>query len=61
MHIVLRQHVCCDLTSVFCRFTNDIGRGKDMGDQHEASALRDEVWLSYHIQNFLTYHTQINC
>ncbi|PWA52644.1 hypothetical protein CTI12_AA452510 [Artemisia annua] len=25
------------------RFTNDIGRGKDMGDQHEASALRDEL------------------
>ncbi|KAM0066307.1 putative Coiled-coil domain-containing protein SCD2 [Helianthus debilis subsp. tardiflorus] len=25
------------------RFTTDIGRGKDMGDQHEASALRDEL------------------
>ncbi|XP_076925576.1 coiled-coil domain-containing protein SCD2-like [Bidens hawaiensis] len=25
------------------RFTSDIGRGKDMGDQHEASALRDEL------------------
>ncbi|KAI7746874.1 hypothetical protein M8C21_022252 [Ambrosia artemisiifolia] len=25
------------------RFTPDSGRGKDMGDQHEASALRDEL------------------
>lgn len=40
----------------YCRFT-DIGRGsKDMGDQHEASALRDEVCLFYQILKLLVHH-----